>query len=293
MIGKKICAVFLVSSTTVSLLLSSCSQPSTKRLETPSSAEDGESGEGDAKQKSKATPSKKKPDTPQVTSITDCNPATDSSSGVLAPSADSGTTVTGAANLKLALAGGTGQQLGAPPAVPDGSAQDGNCVSTAGQPLPTTPQQTLPAPDTPPATTPQPPPPAVVPPTVIPPATNPLTSVGGKTLEQCQAEKKSWLPGIGGPSTCGDPLVSWCCSRADVVKQFPTLGSQLDTAIANNEAQGLKLYHCSFAAGKYTLLFLKSDSSGLRTASLNLTGASEKTPNAPACPLPTSATLGF
>ena len=293
MISKKVCGIFLASSVTAHLLLTSCSQPGNKRSGTPASADEEAAGEDDAK----PTPKKPAAKTPQVTVNGDCNTATASPAGVPAPSPDSGTTAPGATNLKLALADGAGttasdSQLGAPPPVAAGPAPDSNCVpnntTTSTNTTPTTAGEP-PAATTPPVA----PPPAVVPPAVVPPAINPLTNVGGKTLEQCQSERKSWLPGIGGPSTCGDPLVNWCCSRADIVKQFPALGAKLDAAITANEAQGLKLYHCSIAAGKYTLLFLKSDPSGLRTASINVTGTTEKTPNAPSCPLPTSAALGF
>jgi len=291
MISKKVCGIFLASSVAVSMLLTSCSQPGNKRSGASASADEDGTGEDDAKPKPK--PKTPAPKTPQVTINGDCTTATTSPAGVPAPSPDSGTAAPGTANLKLALVDGAGttgadSQLGAPPVVAAAPAQDSNCVPNNTPSTPTTAGQP-PAANTPPVA----PPPAVVPPAVVPPAINPLTNVGGKTLEQCQAERKSWLPGIGGPSTCGDPLVNWCCSRADVVKQFPTLGTKLDAAITAIEARGLKLYHCSIAAGKYTLLFLKSDTSGLRTESISVTGTTEKTPNAPACPLPTSAALGF
>jgi hypothetical protein len=284
MISKKVCGIFLASSVTANLLLTSCSQPGNKRSGTPASADEEAAGEEDAQ------PSPKKPaaKTPQVTINGDCTTATGLPAGVPAPSPDAGTAAPGTANLKLALADDTGtaasgSQLGAPPVVAAGPAQDSNCEPNNTPTTPTTAGQP-PAANTPPV---------APPPAVVPPAINPLTNVGGKTLEQCQAERKSWLPGIGGPSTCGDPLVNWCCSRADVVKQFPALGAKLDAEISSNQLQGLKLYHCSVAAGKYTLLFLKSDTNGLRTANLTITGTTEKTPNAPACALPTSAELGL
>lgn len=284
MISKKVCGIFLASSVAASMLLTSCSQPGNKRSGASASADEEGTGEDDAKPKPK-TPA---PKTPQVTINGDCNTATGSPAGVPAPSPESGTAAPGAANLALALVDGAGttgsdSQLGAPPAVAAGPTQDSNCVPNNTPTPPTTAGQ-------PPAAT---TPPVAPPPAVVPPAINPLTSLGGKTLEQCQAERKSWLPGIGGPSKCGDPLVNWCCSRADVVKQFPTLGARLDAEISSYQLQGLKLYHCSVAASKYTLLFLKSDTNGLRTASLTITGTTEKIPNAPACALPTSAELGL
>ena len=266
------------------MLLTSCSQPGNKRSGASASADEEGTGEDDAKPKPK-TPA---PKTPQVTINGDCNTATGSPACVPAPAPDSATAAPGTANLNLALVDGAGtsgadSQLGVPPIVAACPAQDSNCVPNNTSTAPTTAGQPPAANTSPVAPT----------PAVVPPGMNPLTSLGGKTLEQCQAERKSWLPCIGAPSTCGDPLVNWCCSRADVVKQFPTLGARLDAEISSYQLQGLKLYHCSVAAGKYTLLFLKSDISGLRTANLTITGTTEKIPTAPACALPTSAELGL
>src|SRR4051794_29531504 len=44
------------------------------------------------------------------------------------------------------------------------------------------------------------------------------TLPNGKTLEQCTAEKKAWRAVVnngGSPADCTEPLVSWCCTRAE------------------------------------------------------------------------------
>ncbi|MBM4251700.1 MAG: hypothetical protein FJ146_06995 [Deltaproteobacteria bacterium] len=143
------------------------------------------------------------------------------------------------------------------------------------------------------------------PPLVPPPAgngagtpTTPTPPAGllftGKTLEQCNAEGKAWVPGSGGAATCGDALVSWCCSLPEASNQFPSLAAQLGATIGNNEKNGLKLYNCSYANSKFTMHFVKSDTTGMRFSTSYWDKVTPTPKAAPtSCPLPKAASLGL
>jgi hypothetical protein len=96
---------------------------------------------------------------------------------------------------------------------------------------------------------------------------SPPIAVPGPGLDDCNGENKLWIPVVGGKleAKCGEALVDWCCTRAEIIKRFPSFADKLDAKF--NEVEGgspkYKLYNCSAVAGKTSFHFAIGDSAGV------------------------------
>ncbi len=93
------------------------------------------------------------------------------------------------------------------------------------------------------------------------------TLANAKTLEQCTAESKAWRAVVGGgaqPADCTESLVTWCCTRQEVGKRFPTMAADIEAKFAQFiDTEGHVLYHCSQdTATKKTTFHLAKISNG-------------------------------
>ncbi len=87
------------------------------------------------------------------------------------------------------------------------------------------------------------------------------------TLELCQAEHKAWRPIVDDgrlPPDCIEDLVSWCCTRSEILTRFPTVANVLEAKFKYLiDQQGHKLYHCSYNdKSRYTFHLAKISSIG-------------------------------
>lgn len=89
--------------------------------------------------------------------------------------------------------------------------------------------------------------------------TGSATIPNGKSLEQCTTEGKAWRAVVSGgsaPTDCTDPLVNWCCTRAEISTRFPSMASQVEEKLKQFiDGEGLVLYHCSQNAAEKKFTF--------------------------------------
>lgn len=115
----------------------------------------------------------------------------------------------------------------------------------------------------------------------------------GPGLEGCAAEGKAWIAvKSGGPAECGPALVTWCCSEAEILKQFPSLATKLQGEF--DKRKDLKLYHCSFDGTESRFHWAKYDDGGIKYSTVYVKGAGKVGGTAGAeCTKVTSADLGI
>ncbi len=116
----------------------------------------------------------------------------------------------------------------------------------------------------------------------------------GLGLEGCAEEGKAWI-GVHntGPAACGDPLVSWCCSEANIVSKFPGYRDKLQEKFTANGSAGYKLYHCSQVGNEYKFHYGVAEGKGFRYKYISLTNTESGAAEPASCPLVTSEDLGI
>ena len=121
--------------------------------------------------------------------------------------------------------------------------------------------------------------------------TNTNTSPGNTTiidgissllLDECTARKQAWPAVVGGmvSKTCTDPLVNFCCSRADIKAQFPTLVDDIERYFQQIvDVDRMVLYHCSMqpdpssaGASRYVMHLGKVVGSALTYQTISVSG---------------------
>jgi hypothetical protein len=116
----------------------------------------------------------------------------------------------------------------------------------------------------------------------------------GLGLEGCTSEGNAWI-GVqnGGPASCGDPLVSWCCSEGNIQTKFPNYADLLQEKFTSNNSAGYKLYHCSAVGDSHKFHFGMADGSGFKYKYITLTGTPAESSEPASCTTVTSADLGI
>lgn len=115
----------------------------------------------------------------------------------------------------------------------------------------------------------------------------------GPGLEACAAEGKAWVAvKNGGPAECGPALVTWCCSEAEILKQFASSATKLQAEF--DKRKDLKLYHCSFDGTETRFHWAKYGDSGVKYSTVWVKGAGKVGGTAgDECTKVTSADLGL
>ena len=126
--------------------------------------------------------------------------------------------------------------------------------------------------------------------------TTTIDGISSLLLDECTARKQAWPAVIGGlvSKTCTDPLVNFCCTRADVKAQFPTLVDDLERYFQQIvDADRMVLYHCSMqpdassvGAYKYVMHLGKVVGTSLTYQTISVTGANPSGAAAVSIPCP-------
>lgn len=101
----------------------------------------------------------------------------------------------------------------------------------------------------------------------LPQNPTPQTPPQAVSLEECARQKRAWPAVVNQkqPTQCGDQLVDWCCTQAEIKARFPTLAQTLEEKFKKQgDVDQFVLYQCSFDLTgspqkgiKYTFHFAK------------------------------------
>jgi hypothetical protein len=119
----------------------------------------------------------------------------------------------------------------------------------------------------------------------------------GAKFDACVASGNPWIGAVNSsPSICGQSkLTTWCCSKTEVLRRFPSAADRINSAVTSAEGKGLKLYHCSTISDTVYLHFAKVSGSSVNYSWSSFCGYDEvqDTSGTPAtCPAVTFADIG-